>query len=86
MYVRELPEAFSNPYNERMLDLQKKTDEQNSREGMLKITEIFHSLQGEARTCWAKTNRIYPPHRLPVTLPLTATANMPSYGGYWMSL
>jgi len=32
----------------RMSDLQKKPGDQSSREGMLKITEVFYSLQGEA--------------------------------------
>jgi 7-carboxy-7-deazaguanine synthase len=48
MYARDLPEGFGNPYNMRMPDSAKKDKNSETRGDMLKITEIFHSLQGEA--------------------------------------
>ena len=82
MYARELPERCSNPYNVRMSDLQKISDEQSSREGMLKITEIFHSLQGEALQAGLPTVFV----RL-TGCPLRCTycdSEYAFYGGEWM--
>ncbi len=48
MFVRELPRWTGKPYNVHMSEQLKEHRHATSREGMLKITEIFHSLQGEA--------------------------------------
>ncbi len=82
VFVDELPGEMSNLYNVDMSYQQEKAGTEKSREGMLKITEIFHSLQGEALQAGLPTVFV----RL-TGCPLRCTycdSEYAFYGGEWM--
>jgi 7-carboxy-7-deazaguanine synthase len=80
--VNNLPERTCSIYNERMSEVEKTSRVPKAREGMLKITEIFHSLQGEALHAGLPTVFV----RL-TGCPLRCTycdSEYAFYGGEWM--